>query len=299
MPQTFSPPAEPPADPPAEPSTGSSIGSFTEPSAEPPTGSTEPHPTRPKHLLTGAGRPVTVFAHGLAGSIAETRPFGSGVRGTRAFFHFRGHGGAPPVTDTPPEEWSHADLAAELRMVADDTEATRVAGLSLGAGTILRLLADTPDRFDRVVLLLPASLDNPRPDSVVRRMRAAADLVDRRDHEALASALRELQPEVARGRQDVVAWSRERAQALAGTPVAQVVRAFSRQPPLADRKVLARCVVPVLVIGQDGDDAHPAEVAREVAAAFPRGELTVFPPGGLLWAHRQRVRARITEFLND
>jgi 3-oxoadipate enol-lactonase len=240
-----------------------------------------------------------VFAHGLAGSIAETRPFGSGVRGTRAFFHFRGHGGAAPATRTPLERWGHADLAAELRMVADDTQATRAVGLSLGAGAILRLLADTPDRFERVILLLPASLDTPRPDSVVRRMHAAADLVDRRDHEGLASALRDLQPEVARSRPDVVAWSRERAQALAGTPIAQVVRAFSRQPPLTDRKVLARCVVPVLVIGQAGDAAHPAEVAREVAAAFPRGELSVFPPGGLLWAHRNQVRERITEFLND
>ncbi|HET7661061.1 MAG TPA: alpha/beta hydrolase, partial [Oryzihumus sp.] len=45
-----------------------------------------------EYLLTGSGGPTTVFGHGLAGSIETTRPFGSGVEGTRAFFHFRGHG---------------------------------------------------------------------------------------------------------------------------------------------------------------------------------------------------------------
>jgi pimeloyl-ACP methyl ester carboxylesterase len=48
---------------------------------------------------TGSGVPATVFAHGLAGSIQTTRPFGSGVRGSRTFMHFRGHGGsAAPET---------------------------------------------------------------------------------------------------------------------------------------------------------------------------------------------------------
>jgi hypothetical protein len=37
--------------------------------------------TRVEYLVTGGGEPVTVFAHGLAGSIPETRPFGSGVGG--------------------------------------------------------------------------------------------------------------------------------------------------------------------------------------------------------------------------
>jgi hypothetical protein len=54
-------------------------------------------------LVTGSGSPVTVFGHGLAGSIAETRPFGSGVRGTRAFLHFRGHGATPSREGEP---WS-------------------------------------------------------------------------------------------------------------------------------------------------------------------------------------------------
>src|SRR3954454_15874353 len=41
---------------------------------------------------TGSMVPTTVFAHGLAGSIADTRPLGSAVAGRKVFFHFRGHG---------------------------------------------------------------------------------------------------------------------------------------------------------------------------------------------------------------
>ena len=65
-------------------------------------------------LTTGSGLPSTVFAHGLAGSIETTRPFGSGVAGSRTFFSFRGHGAsAAPETD-----WTYAALAAELDAVA-------------------------------------------------------------------------------------------------------------------------------------------------------------------------------------
>ena len=53
---------------------------------------------RLEQLRAGAGSPVTVFAHGLAAGIADTRPLGSAVAGTRVFFQFRGHGGS----DAPP-----------------------------------------------------------------------------------------------------------------------------------------------------------------------------------------------------
>ena len=48
-----------------------------------------------EYLLTGSGRPSTAFVPGLASSIEQVRPFGSGVPGTRAFVQLRGHGAAP------------------------------------------------------------------------------------------------------------------------------------------------------------------------------------------------------------
>ena len=50
-------------------------------------------------LVTGAGEPVTVVAHGLGASIAETRPLAGGVAGARVFVTAPGHcPGALPDT---------------------------------------------------------------------------------------------------------------------------------------------------------------------------------------------------------
>src|SRR3954468_6809679 len=90
-----------------------------------------------EYLVTGSGEPVTVFAHGLSGSIAETRPLGSGVAGSRVFFHFRGHG----ESSSPPGAWSYDDIGAELLAVADHFGARRALGASMGAGAILNVVA--------------------------------------------------------------------------------------------------------------------------------------------------------------
>lgn len=157
-------------------------------------------------LTTGTGSPVTVFAPGRGETIAGTRPFGSGVPGTKVFLQYE----SDPVHD--------------VRTVADDAGATQAFGASLGAAAVIGVLATTPDRFDRVVLALPARLEMPL---------AAMVAVD----------------------------------------------------------------VPVLVIGQYGDDLHPADVAEETAAAFDRSRLELFDAGGLLTAHRAELRALVSGFL--
>ncbi|MET0422462.1 MAG: alpha/beta fold hydrolase, partial [Actinoplanes sp.] len=98
-----------------------------------------PAGVRLERLVTGVGVPVTVFAHGLAGDIAGTRPLASAVAGRRVFFHFRGHG----RSDAPPGPWSFGDLAQDLRAVADQTGATRALGVSMGSAALARLLSET------------------------------------------------------------------------------------------------------------------------------------------------------------
>jgi 3-oxoadipate enol-lactonase len=247
------------------------------------TGPTDPGDAQPDLLVSGGGLPVTVFAPGLGASFAETRPFGSGVSGTRAFLAFRG--------------LTYGDLAGELRRVADSVAATRAVGVSLGAGAIIRLLATSPDRFERIVLVLPSGLDKPRSSAVVRRIVAAADLIEAGDAGALADALLDLQPVAVRSRDDVRTWARQRATELAGSSAGRQLHAFAAQVPLAARAVLGDCRARALVVAQEGDDIHPVDVAQTIAAALPDSELEIFPPGGLLWSHRPAVRARISEFL--
>lgn len=246
------------------------------------------------YLVAGSGNPVTVFAHGLAGAIDETRPFASGVRGTRVFLHFRGHG-ASSAPDTP---WTYQAVATELLAVADHVGATRALGVSLGAGALMRLVAAQPERFDRLVLVLPATIDRPpRDDSAGRRQQMAAH-VEAQDVEAVAALLRGEQPTDARDRPEVAAWSLKQARRLMDTGVARALRELPGQHPVEGRAALKAVQAPVLVIGQRGDDAHPVEIAEELADVFPQGRLTMFDTGGILWTHRRELRDLIGGFLN-
>jgi 3-oxoadipate enol-lactonase len=245
-------------------------------------------------LVKGSGSPVTVFAHGLAGSIEETRPFGSGVVGTRVFFHFRGHG-ATIGSEAP---WTYATLEAELRAVMSAYDVRRGLGVSLGAGALMRAAAATPAAFERLVFVLPATIDQPRNDPAITRMQTMAELIEHRDLDGLARALVEEQPIDARGRRDVTLWARRQALRLSATTVARGLRELPPQHPLESREGLAQIECPVLVIGQEDDAAHPAALARELAEVLPDAEVEIFSGGGVLWTHRAELRSRISHFLN-
>ena len=247
-----------------------------------------------EYLVTGSGEPVTVFAHGLSGSIAETRPLGSGVSGTRVFFHFRGHG----ETTSPPGTWSYDDVGAELLAVADHFGARRALGASMGAGAILNVLAKDPRRFDRVVLFLPAVLDTIPPDAPVHRLTELADAIDANDVERLTQMLVDDQPPLVRAMPAVHDYMRLRAESLVGTAVSQAVRSIPLSLPVPDRALLSAVDIPVLVVGQEGDPVHLSSIAREIAAALPNAQLHVFPENGGIWLARDELRDVIAGFLN-
>ncbi len=245
-------------------------------------------------LVTGSGGPVTVFAHGFAGSIAETRPFGSGVAGSRVFFHFRGHGDSAD-TDEP---WTYTGLEGELRAVRDTYAATRALGLSLGAGAVLSAAVHNPGEFERIVLVLPAAIDEPRGHSAVERVEAMAQRADAGDVEGLAWLLLDAQPTSLWEHRSVRVWAHQQAQRLCGDRLRGAIRQIPTLHPLKDRSELAAVTCPVLVIGQHGDDAHPVRVVRQIAEGLPAAETEIFPPGGVPWTRRGALRQLIADFLN-
>jgi pimeloyl-ACP methyl ester carboxylesterase len=253
-----------------------------------------PHGVPLESLLAGHGEPVTVFAHGLAGGISDTRPFGSGVGGTKVFFQFRGHG----RSGAPPGPWTYADLAADLRAAADTFSATRALGVSLGAGALCRLLAQTPDRFDRVVFVLPAALDTARGTLATTRIRALLDAVEAGDLGRAADLLSYDVP--AAMRESPAAWQylRERLDSLFRDGLAPPVADLPGLAVLPDRAVLAEVTAPALVIGCQGDRAHPAEVAQRLAEVLPNATLHLYDRPGLLWTQRADLRRRIAAHLN-
>ncbi|MFC8846638.1 MULTISPECIES: alpha/beta fold hydrolase [unclassified Micromonospora] len=255
---------------------------------------TTPHGVRLEQLVTGVGDPVTVFAHGLGNGIATTRPFGSGVTGRKVFFQFRGHG----RSEAPPGPWNYLDLARDLRAVADLGNATRAFGASLGAGALCRLLAESPERFDRLVFFLPAALDRPRAPAARDRITALLEAVENGDASAAADVVSAELPPAVRNTPAGWAYLRQRLDQLLRDGLAAGLADLPDQAPLDDGAELAAVTAPALVLACAGDDLHPVEVAEQLAAALPRATLHVYDRPGVLWSERADLRERISGFLN-
>lgn len=254
-------------------------------------------PVGPLHyVVTGTGDPTTLFVPGLAQSIADTRPFGSAVEGTRVFVDLRGHGGSrAPASD---DGWTFGGLAADVRAVADAVGATRALGVSLGAASLVRVLADAPGRFERVVLALPGPALAGRDAEQLAATDALAGAVEANDPIAMGHALVLMQPEAARGRSDVRLWARRHAAELGGGAVAGALRHLPRQQVLASLDALRAATAFVLVLGQRGDSVHPVSAAEQLAAAIPGARLAVSETPWI-WGGRSALRETVSGFLNE
>jgi 3-oxoadipate enol-lactonase len=229
-------------------------------------------------LVTGTGAPVTVVAHGFGASLAETRPLLRGVPGTRVLLQARGHGDAPA-----PGHPGYAELASDLASAADEHGATQALGVSLGAATILRLLAGSPDRFEKVVLFLPAAFDRPR--HLVSAVSALGLALGAGDAEGVRAAVR---AEVPAGNQAYVLARTAFLLASPGLPA--LLAGLADDQPVVDRSVLGAVTADVLVLAQARDEWHPVQVSREIAAALPRARLVVFDAPGALFHERARLQ---------
>lgn len=251
-----------------------------------------PTPTgRVEYTVVGRGDPVTVFAHGLGGSIPDTRPLGSGVTGTRVFFHFRGHG----RSISKDKNWGYDELAADLIAVADHVGATRALGASLGAGALCRLVELNPDRFERLVFVLPSVVGEIRSERVRRRLTELAAAVRTGSVREVGKLVYDEIPAAMHDRPEVAAYVQRRAHAL--LQVQDELLALREVVAVQDRTALARVQAPALVIGSTDDPLHDGEVAKDLAAALPAGELRVFDDRGIVWTHRAELRELISGFL--
>jgi 3-oxoadipate enol-lactonase len=252
-----------------------------------------PHGVELEWSTSGEGEPVTVFAHGLGSSIGETRPLGSAVAGRKVFFHFRGHGRSA----APAGRWTYADLARDLRAVADLAGATQALGASLGAGALCRLLADNPGRFTRVVFFLPAVLDEPRPIAVQQRLVALLDAIATGDAATVAEVISQEAPPQVRNTPAVWAFLRQRLDQLMRDGLGTGLANLPEQVVVEDRSALSAVTAPALVIGCRGDELHPVAVAEQLAEVLPNATLHIYDRPGVIWTQRADLRQRISSFL--
>ncbi|WP_435869516.1 alpha/beta fold hydrolase [Actinoplanes xinjiangensis] len=255
---------------------------------------TLPSGVRVEQLTTGTGDPVTVFAHGLAGDISGTRPLGSAVTGRRVFFHFRGHG----RSDVPPGPWSFDDLATDLLATADLSRATRAVGVSMGAAALCRLLATSPDRFERIVLYLPAPLDGVRATASVQRLERLLASVESGEAAMIADAVEQEMPPSVRNTPAGWSYLRQRVEQLQRDGLAPELESVWSAPALAEEWLLKNFRGRALVIGCQGDETHPAAWAERIAGLLPGAELELYDRPAVLWSNRAALRDRISEFLN-
>ncbi len=142
----------------------------------------------------------------------------------------------------------------------------------------MSLLEHDPARFDRIVMLLPASLDLPFRNP--ERFDAIADLLEaypkdeaierilemNEDRYARAPWLREL---------DLTLW-----EDMNPVGVARAIREVTRDISISDRELLRKVEAPVLLICREGDAIHPAALGRILADLLPDAELMTLRVGG-------------------
>jgi pimeloyl-ACP methyl ester carboxylesterase len=246
---------------------------------------------------TGSGEPVTVFAHGVTSSIAELEPLALRAPGTRVLFDFRGHG----HSESPPEAagYDHQAMRRDLEHVADRFEASQAFGISMGAGTILSLLEDQPDRFERLVFFIPASIDAPN-DGSPTVFPALANLLETYSLEEVVARTIDAPaqaPLFARRPYWRELW-RARMMRMNPTGIPRALRAYvSGSYPVGDAEALRRVRAPALILAHENDPIHSADVARRLADLLPNATLHIWPEPLSMYDDLGAFQEEISEFL--
>ena len=159
----------------------------------------------------------------------------------------------------------------------------------------MALLERDPERFDRIVMLLPSSLDLPFRNP--ERFDAIADLLESHPKdEAIARVL-----EMSRERYERAPWLRELDLSLwedmNPVGVARAIREVTRDISISDRELLRKVEAPVLLICREGDAIHPAELGRILHDLLPNSELVVVASEEELIASIPMLIERVRTFL--
>ncbi len=241
-------------------------------------------------FVYGEGDPVTIFAHGLAGSVSETKPLAMPLQGTRVLFSFRGHGDSDPLEGG----WDYDVLADDLLAVADEVGATGACGLSLGSGALLRVLVTNPERFDRLAFVMPAALDQPRTDGAIERLRELGAAIESGDRDLLTQMLLSEVPQDLRElRVTRILLARRAAELATMTPPAP----SKVDVPVPDLAALGEVNSPAFVLAQEGDRLHTTAIARRLTHALPRATMRVLGAGGVFWTQADVTRELLTAAL--
>jgi pimeloyl-ACP methyl ester carboxylesterase len=221
------------------------------------------------------GGPIAVYAHGGFVSQAVEDRMGlfdwaplvaAGRRLVR--YDARAHGrstGEPVDTD-----YTYASLADDLLALLDHlgaVEPVDAMGASMGCATVLQAAVQAPQRFSRLVLLLPPTAWTTREAHARHNLESAAT-IEREGVDAWLAAKR------TQSRPAVVADVPE----FPPTPAARVLPSVLRGLALSDLPspaALTGLRQPALILAWVDDPGHPLSTAETLARSLPSADLHV------------------------
>jgi len=218
------------------------------------------------------------------------------VPGTKVRFCFRGHG----HSSSPERGYKFADFARDLRAVSDAYDARIAVATSLGAGALCNLLQDEPERFERIVMLLPAGLDVEfQHKQLVLR---TVDIIE--SAESKEAAIEAIMAEPGRlANYAAMPWQqdidRQWLSQINMEGIPRAIREIVDDWPLRDRQEMAKVKAPTLIIARRGDVIHPAEVAEILGDVMPNAEVLMFEDGQDLFASVPMIVGRVMQFLQS
>jgi len=244
----------------------------------------------------GAGEraPWLVFSNSLA---TDLTVWDGQVEALAGRFHIlrydqRGHGG----TEVPSKPCGLADLGADARALLDRFEVRKCTfiGLSMGVPTALQLVADCPDRIERLVLC------DGQAETAVHGARAWEEriaLAREGGMERVADAT------LARwfGADFTAAGKAEAVRRMiAATPLEGYIGGARALQDYGYAPVLPKIAVPTLLIVGARDGAMPATM-QQMSRKIPGGRLLEIPDAGHIPNVEQRAQFNraLTDFLAE
>jgi pimeloyl-ACP methyl ester carboxylesterase len=229
---------------------------------------------RLRYSASGEG-PLLGYSHGVFSSRAMEDSIGvpdwSRLSGRRIVrYDQRGHGMSDGEAD--PTSYTWPSLADDLLAVADHVGGAGPvdwAGSSMGTASLLWAAGRRPERFRRLVLMIPPTVRDTRVASA-RAYRDGAALVERSGKRAWVDAVRALPPPAVLA--DIPPWVFD-----ADVPEALLpsVQRGAAETDLPDDDALRRITRPVLILAWEGDPVHPVSSADLLARTLPDARLHV------------------------
>ncbi len=225
------------------------------------------------YSVEGSG-PIVVTAHGLSVSRAAALAAGQSFAGlserghTVVAYDARGHGQSTGRLIANDYTWSNlaGDMLALIDEVSPDAPVDAV-GASMGCATILYAVVAAPERFRRLVLVIPPTAWETRA-TIASGYELQAKLIEDKGLDAFLDLVADyenppaipadlvMRPDVAEELLPTVF----RGAALSDFPSADDIAGI-RQP--------------VLILAWAGDPGHPVSTSEELVALLPQAELHI------------------------